>query len=217
MKILFFRHGIAEEARVDLPDENRQLTLDGFNKTRMAVAGLSQLISRVDAILTSPKVRASQSATILGETLKGPSYTLDLLATGSVDDLRLHLAGRTESSIALIGHNPQMDLLASRLCTLNHCQPFFKIKKAGAVLLSTPDPLHVPARVHWAMGPTPTRRLSSAGRVLRPKKPSSRPKNTTGSPRPWIRPRNCPRNQTPRYLNSQASIATRRIAFRGLT
>jgi len=153
MRILFFRHGIAEEARPDLPDEDRQLTGDGFNRTRMAVAGLRQIVGKVDVILTSPKVRASQTASILGESIKGTVTPLDLLANGSIEEVLRHLDGRTEESIAIIGHNPQMNLLASRLCTISHTQPFFKIKKAGAVMLNTPDVLHVPAKITWALGP----------------------------------------------------------------
>ncbi|HZI50406.1 MAG TPA: histidine phosphatase family protein, partial [Terriglobia bacterium] len=63
-ELCFFRHGIAvdrEDPSVT-SDSERPLTEDGSRKTRAAAEGLNRMDVGFDRILTSPWLRASQTA-----------------------------------------------------------------------------------------------------------------------------------------------------------
>src|SRR5262245_21410201 len=68
--ICFFRHGIAVDR--DDPgvtsDAARPLTDEGIRKTRLAAEGFKRM-DEFDRILTSPWLRAAQTASILSEVL----------------------------------------------------------------------------------------------------------------------------------------------------
>ena len=84
MKLLLVRHAIAEE-RDDKrwpSDADRPLTQRGMRRFRSAAAGLGTLVPEVDRLLTSPFVRAHQTATILEDVLDWPEA-----------EVRPHLAG----------------------------------------------------------------------------------------------------------------------------
>ena len=71
IEICFFRHGIAldrEDPGVT-SDAARPLTDEGMRKTRAAAEGLKRMDAGFDRILTSPWLRASQTAAILSEVL----------------------------------------------------------------------------------------------------------------------------------------------------
>jgi len=69
MKLYIFRHGIAEDVGPDGTDDSRRLTREGVDKTRKAAAGIARLGAKPDVILTSPKVRAAQTADLAAEVL----------------------------------------------------------------------------------------------------------------------------------------------------
>ena len=65
MELYLIRHGIAEEHQPGLKDEERQLTPEGREKTEKIAQRLVKLSFNFDLILTSPLVRAYQTAEIL--------------------------------------------------------------------------------------------------------------------------------------------------------
>jgi len=67
MQLLVFRHGIAEDDSAGGSDFSRQLTDEGVDRTRRAAAGLRKVAPSPQVILTSPKVRARQTADLAGE------------------------------------------------------------------------------------------------------------------------------------------------------
>jgi len=70
-ELYFFRHGIAldKEDPSVTTDAARPLTEDGIRKTRAAAEGLKRMEIPFDRILTSPWLRAIQTASILAEVL----------------------------------------------------------------------------------------------------------------------------------------------------
>ncbi|HKE11212.1 MAG TPA: histidine phosphatase family protein, partial [Myxococcota bacterium] len=83
MKVYVVRHGEAEEHRPGRRDEERELTRQGKAEFEQVVAGLAALGVRLDAILTSPLIRARQTAEILARALPGPApVASDALAPG---------------------------------------------------------------------------------------------------------------------------------------
>src|SRR5687767_1112067 len=74
-ELCFFRHGIAVD-REDpsiTSDAERPLTEEGTRKTQAAAEGMKRMDAAFDKILTSPWLRASQTAAILSEVLGLPA------------------------------------------------------------------------------------------------------------------------------------------------
>src|SRR5437867_11807016 len=95
MELYFFRHGIAVDR--DDPaapaDEDRPLTDDGQRKTRSAAKGLERLELGLDRILTSPWLRAVETADIAAEVLGMETEEMpELAGNRSVDELLTALA-----------------------------------------------------------------------------------------------------------------------------
>jgi phosphohistidine phosphatase len=99
--IYFLRHGDAEQGDGD--DSARQLTSKGERQAEAAGRALAALGTRIDVCLTSPKVRAEQTARIASAPLGLEVETSDALAGGRFDPLQL-VAGR--GSVLLVGHEP---------------------------------------------------------------------------------------------------------------
>src|SRR5207247_1682185 len=69
MMLYVLRHGVAEEVGPEGTDGSRRLTPGGRRKLRAAAAGVRGLGVAFDAILTSPLVRAGETAAIVAEAL----------------------------------------------------------------------------------------------------------------------------------------------------
>ncbi len=114
------RHGIAEELGQGLAenDEERPLTLEGIEKMQSASKGFFQLDPRCQKILTSPLVRAQQTAQIIAHTL-GVEVEIEqrLAPGGNHAELLNHMLTVNPGGIALVGHQPDLTFLASRLLT----------------------------------------------------------------------------------------------------
>jgi phosphohistidine phosphatase len=121
MEIYVIRHGIAQELgeKNNFADENRALTGDGRNRMRDAAKGLAKLGVQVDLILTSPLVRAVETADIVAQELglkKGDiKQTPNLSPGASQDDLFSEIKSHSASAIALVGHQPDLGDLVSRM------------------------------------------------------------------------------------------------------
>lgn len=131
MDIHVIRHGIAEEKSFDGTDDARALTSEGIEKTRRAARGLARLIDVPDVVLTSPKVRAGQTAQLVARAFDLQPVTIDALANDDVLKLVEMLSDRREESIAIVGHEPTLSRLIHMLCTGSDGQPFLELKKAS--------------------------------------------------------------------------------------
>ena len=99
--IWLLRHGDAEDFAAD--DESRRLTATGERQSRAAGAALAALGVEIDSCLTSPKVRATQSAQLACEPLGLEVEIAEELRGGDFDPAAL-AAGRGE--VMLVGHEP---------------------------------------------------------------------------------------------------------------
>jgi len=110
MKVHFIRHAQAIERSTELPDEYRNLTCRGRKRFRQVAARLKKIGIDPDYIITSPKVRAVQTAEILAETLGFSGevqVSADLAAGPDLAALRNLLGTRkTASEIVVVGHEP---------------------------------------------------------------------------------------------------------------
>ena len=119
MEIYLFRHGIAENAAAGEPDSSRKLTDEGKEKTA-AVAKLAREADvRPSAIISSPYVRAVETARIAARELgfEGKLITApELVPHGSPENVWNVIRERREDdSILLAGHEPLLSHMASYL------------------------------------------------------------------------------------------------------
>lgn len=135
MHLLLLRHGIAEDHSHDGTDAARRLTEEGVRKTRKAVAGLASIIDPPQAILTSPKRRAHETAQLAAEQFSLPCETVDLLAAEQPRAIADMLRSRNKTSLILVGHEPTLSWLAELLCTGECRRGFVRLKKAGCICL----------------------------------------------------------------------------------
>lgn len=133
-ELYLVRHAIAAERGDAWPDDaKRPLTEDGIDRMRKAARGLARLDVTIDVVLTSPLVRAKQTAEIVAAALDArPAVTvIESLAPGAayaalIADLEKHAR---KSRIALVGHEPGIGELAARFIGSRHAIEF----KKGAI------------------------------------------------------------------------------------
>ena len=96
------RHGDAADGS---PDAERPLTGKGREQSRVAGAALKVLGVKIDACLTSPKVRAADTARIACEQLDGVEPRLEPKLAGGPFDAEALAAGLGKN-VLLVGHDP---------------------------------------------------------------------------------------------------------------
>jgi phosphohistidine phosphatase len=120
LELYLIRHGVAAERSDEYPDDSkRPLTSGGISRLRKEAKALDEMEIGFDHIITSPLVRARQTADVFAELLKSkPSLSQsDALApagtpAGVMQELAKYLR---KGRIALVGHEPNMGELAARL------------------------------------------------------------------------------------------------------
>jgi phosphohistidine phosphatase len=101
--IWLLRHGDAESGAAD--DASRRLTQKGVDQAEAAGRALAALGIKVNACLTSPKLRALQTAEIVGGSLGVHPDEADALRGGDFDAEAL-AAGRPD--VILVAHEPDL-------------------------------------------------------------------------------------------------------------
>jgi phosphohistidine phosphatase len=119
-ELYLVRHGIAAERGKEWPDDSkRPLTHKGIARMREVAAGLKDLGVELDLILTSPLVRARQTADLLHQGLGGsiPLEETTVLAPGGAppDLIEVLRSKKKEARVALVGHEPDLGRLAAFL------------------------------------------------------------------------------------------------------
>jgi phosphohistidine phosphatase len=143
MKLLIVRHATAApRGAPDVRDEDRPLTAEGQEKFGKAAAGLARLLDRPDVLLTSPLLRARQTAEIAarawGRLVPEP---LPALATGDLEGLGAALERhRRADLVALFGHEPHVSALLSHLLGTAQAERL-AFKKGAAALVEVPGRL----------------------------------------------------------------------------
>lgn len=123
--IYLLRHGDAEDGNGD--DAARRLTPKGERQAEAAGRALDALDAEIDTCLTSPKVRAADTARLACQALGLEPETDEELRGGSFDSLAL-TAGR--GNVLLVGHEPDFSSEVARLTRAN-----VKLRKGGLVII----------------------------------------------------------------------------------
>lgn len=140
MQLYIVRHGIAidREDPQCPPDPDRYLTEEGVEKTKGVARGLAALGATGDLFLTSPYVRAVQTAEIVASTLgyeKQKIRRTDSLLPGTEPSLLFRELAKDKqaSAVLVFGHAPHLDdLIATAVGAKKHVT---ELKKAGVALI----------------------------------------------------------------------------------
>lgn len=112
MRVYLIRHAKAEDGE---PDEQRQLTPEGREQAKVLAERLRADRVQPDAVLTSPLLRARQTAAEVARAMGIEPEADERLAPGATaDDLRAAVAGHGATVIA-IGHQPDCGRIAAEL------------------------------------------------------------------------------------------------------
>lgn len=123
--IYLLRHGDAEDGNGD--DAARRLTAEGKRQSSSAGRALAALGAEIDACLTSPKVRAAETARLACEALPLEPEIAEELRGGPFDAFGLS-AGR--GSVLLVGHEPDFSTEVARLTGAR-----VKLRKGGLAIV----------------------------------------------------------------------------------
>jgi phosphohistidine phosphatase len=139
MHLYLIRHGIAisREDPNCPPDTERPLTPKGIKRSHAAAMGLRALGVKPDAVLTSPWLRATQTAEIFCKVFDYPvkkMITTDALkGTSAPPDLLRELQSVKAEAVFCFGHEPHLHQVIGYV--LHTHTKITELKKAGVALL----------------------------------------------------------------------------------
>jgi phosphohistidine phosphatase len=158
MELLIVRHAIAfERDRHRWRDDGaRPLSPAGIRRARKAAAGIKQLCKSPDRLLTSPLVRARQTAQILTDIAGWPQAEVaSELSPGAPATAVLKLLDKDRSNlVAIVGHQPSLGaLLTACLLGIGRSLPIEMKKNAVACVSFDGPPRAGHATLKWLAAP----------------------------------------------------------------
>ena len=163
MLLYLLRHGVAID-RDDPecpPDAERPLTREGVEKTRLAARGLRKLGVKPDLILSSPLLRAVQTAELaaveLGYAKEKIRRTSALESEADPAELLKELPRGKKCEVLCTGHAPHLDEMIAQAVGVRVA--FTGLKKAGAACLEFGSAAASRGVLLWLMPPKVLRQL----------------------------------------------------------
>jgi len=161
-ELYLIRHGIAAERGDAWPDDTKRPLIDeGVRRLRRIAAGLVEIGVGFDMVLTSPLVRAKQTAEVMAGEFNPhpPIMTTEALSPGGayaavLDELAKHAR---RQRIALVGHEPGIGALTARLIGARHALEFKKGAVARIDVAALPPT--GPGTLSWFLTPKLLRKL----------------------------------------------------------
>lgn len=161
MNLFFLRHGIAVERdpRSFPDDARRPLTLKGEDRVRLVGDALQALELSFDVILSSPFLRARQTAELVASAL-GLRRVLEFreeLAPAGDSKALLRFINRLEprpENVLLVGHEPDLSQLLSVLIS-GQTEARLDLKKNGLAKIEVTERLKLGrcASLNWLLTP----------------------------------------------------------------
>ncbi len=136
MKLMLLRHGIAEDAHEspDGSDAARRLTPEGVKRTREVVSALAKGIDKPDIILSSPRVRARQTADLAAEAFGCDLREIESLGVGHVREILSAVRQTQQDSVMIVGHEPTFSGMTELIC-FGRVTGHLEMKKAGLAVI----------------------------------------------------------------------------------
>lgn len=166
MELYVIRHAISEPLgkHNEFSDEKRSLTDAGRDRMREAAKGLRTLAIQFDLLLTSPLIRAIQTAEIIASAFdvgaKEIQQTASLAPGASAQALIAEIKSHTGvESVALVGHQPDLGLLVSGI--IGSAAPSIQLKKGGVCCVNVTETVPVlRGDLVWLLTPKQLRLLA---------------------------------------------------------
>jgi phosphohistidine phosphatase len=161
MRLLIVRHAIAlPRGTPGVADEERPLTKDGRARFRRAARGIARAYAPPDALLTSPWMRAAQTARILAKAWGGVKPKgAKALAGGSFEEQAAILDRvPSDSVVAIVGHEPHLSALLARLLGARTAERL-ELRKGGVAVVEVPGKLASGGSLVSFLPPAVLRRL----------------------------------------------------------
>jgi len=170
--VYLLRHGIAAELGEGgvFHDADRPLTTEGRAKMRQEAEGMRRLGLKFNLILTSPLLRARQTAEAVAEImeLQNRVNICEALApgrgfaggSGNDAEIFLEMGAYQFDRVLLVGHQPDLSELASFILTGNH-NLNVAFKKGGLCGIQVASlPPRGPGLLRWLLTPRQLRQLA---------------------------------------------------------
>ena len=142
MMLYILRHAEAEETAETCGYEARKLTVHGKDRMSDVAAGMRAFGLEFDAILTSPLVRARETAEIVAAEYSNapPPHVLPALSGGvpPAEAVNALMPFARHDSVLVVGHEPQLSGLVSLLLTGSPDAMQLRFKKGACVALDVP-------------------------------------------------------------------------------
>ena len=171
--LYLMRHGLAARRPDGPPDAERPLTSKGVRRTRRAGRGLKALGVAPEALVSSPLLRAVQTAEIVAAELGLDKDRIrKSKALGPEEDPEKALGevkAIEAAAVLVVGHSPHLDRMLSRSLGAGNATVGV-LKKAGAACVEFASG-SADGKLLWLLEPKTLRRL---GGGKAPKKPPKR-------------------------------------------
>ena len=156
MKIYLIRHSNAVDPGYE-DDSSRPLTENGRDKMKKIASALKELSLKPDLIVSSPYIRARQTAEILAKVLKYKqelTFSDALIPMGNADNIIGEINEKySVDELVLVSHEPCLSILIGMLCAGT---PDININlKTGGVCCLSSDDLHTERKavLEWLLTP----------------------------------------------------------------
>lgn len=156
MKLIFLRHGIAEDRALGKEDYIRDLTEEGIKELKRNAGFLGLYLKNEEpVILTSGLNRAVQTADIINEYGEYKYIAKkEFLETGDIEELKIEVSDLNENCYVLVGHSPILDQWVYDIT-----ENAIDFKKAGACEVEITDTENFLGKVNWYLDIDEYRRL----------------------------------------------------------
>lgn len=145
MFLYIVRHAIAEErdefAKKKLEDSLRPLTIKGKKRMQKIISKLKTELKELDLVVTSPFVRAKQTAVLISDMVGKPkvieSAELVPHAAPQAFVRWLKSEGKSKKRVLIVGHEPHLSSLVSYILSGKEGESFIELKKSSIALIET--------------------------------------------------------------------------------
>ena len=164
MEVYLLRHADAlPRGTPGYPNDDRPLTEEGAEKMAEGARGIVIVLNKVDVIISSPLVRALDTAKITAEALGFDKKIVvtDYLVPGYPQRSLFNFlqAYNKENRIMLVGHEPHMGYLASSL--LGIAEHVIEFKKGGLCRIDIDGfPPKKKGKLQWHLTPKQLREIA---------------------------------------------------------
>jgi len=155
MRLLLVRHAQAEpQGTRGLADADRPLTADGARRFAASAGAIARVVPKPDVLLTSPLLRARQTAVLLAAAWRDIEPTPEAaLASGSVEAiLRALEQYPRRATVVLVGHEPTVSALLGEVLGVISSDAI-SFEPGAAALLDVSSPARHGGRLVWFLPP----------------------------------------------------------------